>query len=113
MLWLSMFDVFAYVRSNGKCPYAEWFDGLDQHTAARVVKATNRMEDGNFGDHKSVGGGVIERRLDFGPGYRIYYGRDGKRLVVLLGGGAKKRQGRDIEAAQAMWADYKATKLEK
>jgi len=62
-----MIQVFEYVKSNGKCPYADWFDSLDPQAAARVKKTIDRMEDGNFGDHKSVGGGVQERRLDFGP----------------------------------------------
>ena len=105
-----MFELFEYVLTNGKCPYADWFEHLDQAAAARVKKATDRMEDGNFGDHKSVGKGVTERRLDFGPGYRIYYGRDGDKLIILLGGGTKKRQNKDIEAAQAAWEEYKATK---
>ena len=101
------------MKSDGKCPYADWFDSLDPQAAVRVKKSVDRMEDGNFGDHKSVGGGVLERRLDFGPGYRIYYGRDGEKLVVLLGGGTKRRQSRDIQTAQEVWKEYKTTKKEK
>ena len=105
-----MIKVFAYVTSAGKCPYADWFDSLDQEAAAKVQTAVERMEDGNFGDHKSVGAGVTERRLNIGPGYRIYYGRDGEKLVILVGGGTKKRQNTDVKTAQAIWAEYKATK---
>jgi len=70
------------------------------------------MESGNLSGAKSVGAGVAEIRLDFGPGFRIYFGRDGESLVVLLGGGSKKRQQTDIEEAQALWAEYKKRKRE-
>ncbi len=68
------------------------------------------MENGNFSNVKSVGQGVHEYKLDFGPGYRIYFGRDGDKIVVLLGGGTKKRQSRDIQTAQALWQEYKQRK---
>ena len=69
-----------------------------------------RMEHGNFSNVKAVGAGVFEFRIDFGPGLRIYFGRDGDTLVILLGGGSKKRQQQDIAAAQQRWADYKQRK---
>jgi len=68
------------------------------------------MEQGNFSNVKSVGAGVHEYKIDFGPGYRIYFGKDGEKLVILLGGGAKKRQRKDIATAQERWADYKKRK---
>jgi putative addiction module killer protein len=68
------------------------------------------MENGNFSGAKAVGSGVHELRLDFGPGYRVYFGRDGERIVILLGGGSKQRQQTDIAAAQALWAEYKRRK---
>ena len=68
------------------------------------------MENGNFSNVKPVGLGVREYKLDFGPGYRIYFGKDGDRLVILLGGGTKKRQSRDIDVAQEHWKSYKARK---
>ena len=68
------------------------------------------MEQGNFASSKSVGAGVSELRLDFGPGYRIYFGREGERLVILLGGGTKSRQQADIKNAQALWQEYKNIK---
>ena len=83
---------------------------LDNQAAAKVLTAVERMKQGNLGDHKSVGKGVRERRLDFGPGYRIYFGRDGETLIVLVGGGTKSRQHKDIQNAQKIWAEYKATK---
>jgi putative addiction module killer protein len=70
------------------------------------------MEHGIFSAAKSAGSGVSELRLDFGPGYRVYFGKDGERLVILLGGGAKKRQQADIDAARALWAEYKKRKRE-
>jgi len=74
--------------------------------------ALTRIELGNLADHKSVGAGVWELRLDFGPGYRIYFGKDGDRLVILLGGGTKKRQQKDIETAKDLWQEYKRRKRE-
>ena len=68
------------------------------------------MEGGNLSDAKSVGAGVFERRIDFGPGYRVYFGRDGRDLVILLGGGTKKRQRNDIAAARVFWTNHKARK---
>lgn len=70
------------------------------------------METGNLGDTRSVGDGVLERRIDAGPGYRIYFGRDGDKLVVLLVGGTKRRQQRDIDKARTCWADYKRRRKE-
>ena len=76
----------------------------------QVRTAIARMENGNFSNVKAVGQGVSEYRLDFGPGYRIYFSKDGDRLVVLLGGGTKKRQSRDIETAKEHWKIYKVRK---
>jgi putative addiction module killer protein len=68
------------------------------------------MSQGNFSNAKAVGFGVCEYRVNFGPGYRLYFGRDGERLVILLGGGAKKRQNQDIQLAIRRWEDYKRRK---
>ena len=75
--------------------------------SAKVTRAIVRLEQGNFSNVKSVGAGVFEYRIDFGPGYRVYFGQDGQTLVILLTGGTKKRQQRDIDAAHAYWQDYK------
>lgn len=77
---------------------------------ARVTRAIARMEQGNLSQVKAVGESVFEYRIDFGPGYRVYFGRDGDVLVILLTGGTKKRQQRDIDAAHAYWQDYKQSK---
>ncbi len=83
--------------------FSEWLDGLrDRQGAARIVKRLMRVEEGNFGDHAGVGGGVMELRCDFGPGYRIYYVQQGEEVVILLGGGDKDSQPGDIEKAKAL-----------
>lgn len=105
-----MNEVLEYVRDDGHCPFAEWFEGLEDQAAAKVATAVERMKAGNLGDHKSVGKGVLERRINYGSGYRIYFGRDGDTLLILVGGGTKSRQSSDIKNAQETWAEYKATK---
>lgn len=99
-----------YVTDAGASPFGEWFDDLDSAAAARVTVAVTRIGRGAASNVKGVGDGVFEFRIDAGPGYRIYFGRDGDRLVILVGGGTKRRQDRDIEAAKIRWANYKARK---
>lgn len=94
-----------------RSPFGDWFDALDPVTAARVDRYLRRLEAGNFGASKPLRSGVFEPRLDFGPGYRIYYGRDGKALVILLGGGDKRRQNPDIASAVERWERYKKAKV--
>ena len=101
-----------YETEDGVCPFADWFNGLDAQAAARITTTLARMETGNLGDVKPVGQGISERRIPFGPGYRVYFGRDGTELVILLCGGTKKRQSRDIAAAQDLWTEYKRRKKE-
>ena len=105
-----MIDVREYVDRPGRSPYATWFDGLNPEAAAKVATAVTRISLGNFSNVEGIGSGVFEYKLDFGPGYRIYFGKDGETLVILLGGGTKKRQQRDINAAMANWQDYKRRK---
>lgn len=102
-----MFEVVRYVTQGGRQPFTEWHRGLDAHAAVRVDIVVDRMAAGNLADTKSVGAGVLERRIDWGPGYRIYFAREGNQRVVLLGGGTKQRQQVDIERAHVRWADYK------
>jgi len=89
-------------------PFADWFRDLDAVTAAKVTVAITRIGMGNLSNAQGVGAGVFEYRIDFGPGYRVYFGKDGETLVILLGGGTKQRQQRDINVAQSRWIDYKA-----
>ena len=104
---MSTLRVAHYVTNDGRDPFDAWFRRQTIQARARVQTRIDRLELGNFGDYKSVGGGVSELRINFGPGYRIYYGRDGAELVILLGGGTKARQARDIEASQVYWEAYK------
>lgn len=105
-----MVEIREYNNSQGRIPYARWFNRLDAVAAARVTIALTRMEAGNLSNVKSVGRGVFEYRIDFGPGYRVYFGKDRETLVILLGGGTKKRQQRDVENAQTLWQEYKQRK---
>jgi putative addiction module killer protein len=107
-----MIELRGYVDENGHKCFAAWLDALDPIAAAKVATALARMEQGNFSNVKGVGAGVYEYRIDFGPGYRVYFGRDGDTLVILLGGGTKKRQNKDIETAHQYWNDYKRRKRE-
>ena len=100
------YELREYIE-NDKSLFAEWFNKLDPVVAVRVDKYIRRMEQGNMGDSKSVGAGVRELRIDYGPGYRVYYGRDGERLIILLAGGSKRSQSRDILAAKRCWNNYK------
>src|SRR5215467_2674607 len=96
-----------YVASGGQQPFAAWFAKLEAVARAKVTRAIVRLEQGNFSNVKSVGEGVYEYRIDFGPGYRIYFGQDGPTLVILLTGGTKKRQQRDIDTAHSYWQSHK------
>lgn len=102
--------IVEYQSSDGASPFAAWFDRLDPQAAAKVNTALARLELGNMSNVKSVGLGIHEYRIDWGPGYRIYFGREGDILVVLLAGGTKHRQQRDIADASMRWQDYKKRK---
>ncbi len=92
---------------NGRVPFDEWFDSLrDQRMQAVVDARLACVRAGNFGDCKSVGGGVFELRIAFGPGLRVYYGLHGRKIVVLLGGGDKGSQSRDIRRARELWHQF-------
>jgi len=106
-------ELLEYVNAAGVSPFAKWREKLDATTRARVTVAVLRLEAGNFSAAKGVGAGIFELRLDFGPGYRVYFGKDGEQLVILLGGGTKKRQQGDIEAARARWQEYKRAKAKR
>jgi putative addiction module killer protein len=103
-------EIRYYVASDGQQPFATWFADLEAVARAKVTRAIVRLEQGNFSNVKSIGEGVFEYRIDFGPGYRVYFGQDGPSLVILLTGGTKKRQQRDIDEAHASWQGYKQSK---
>jgi putative addiction module killer protein len=99
---------------DGVVPFDEWFDSLrDRKMQAAVDARLTRIRAGNFGDFKSVGGGVFELRISFGPGLRVYYGLHGRQIVVLLAGGDKSSQSRDIRRAQQLWEQFKKYASEK
>ena len=105
-----MTTVRIYQTSDKKSPFSDWLVALPSEQSLRVDEALIRMEIGNFGDHKSVGSGVMERRIFSSPALRVYYAMDGKELVILLAGGTKQNQDRDIERAKSYWTDYKSRK---
>ena len=105
-----MIEVREYTDPHGRSPFQQWFEDLDARAAAKVTVALARLAQGNVSNVKGVGGGTLELRIDYGPGYRVYFGNDGAHLVILLGGGTKKRQNRDIRTAQDLWTVYKARK---
>jgi putative addiction module killer protein len=102
--------IYWSAAANGHQPFAEWFADLDPVARAKVARVIARMEQGNLANVKSVCEGVLEYKIDFGPGYRVYFGRDGDTLLILLTGGTKKRQQRDINAAITYWQNYKRGK---
>ena len=99
-------DVRVWVEPGGKCPFEVWFSRLDGRSAAKVTVALRRLATGNDGHVRALGDGVSELKIDWGPGLRVYFGRVGTTIVVLLGGGDKHRQQSDIDAAKARWADF-------
>lgn len=103
-------DVREYLTADGKNPYREWLSVLDVTPRARIQARVLRFSTGNLGDHKGVGGGVGEARVMFGPGYRIYFGKDGQQLVLLLLGGDKSTQAADVARAQESWKAYQEDK---
>jgi putative addiction module killer protein len=99
--------VLVYRTRDGSLPFDEWLRELrDTNAVARVLARIGRIRRGNLGDCKPVGKGVSELRVDYGPGYRVYFGQKGQTLVILLCGGDKRTQARDIHQAQQYWADY-------
>ncbi len=95
-----------YITPDGHRPYGEWLDALPLQAQARIAARVARFEAGNLGDHKEVGGGVWEVRLHFGPGYRLYFGKHQGHILLLLLGGTKTSQSRDIRRAQQYWRDF-------
>jgi putative addiction module killer protein len=103
-------EIRSFVDPNGRVPFHLWIDALDKQAQAKIAVALTRLARGNRSHVKGVGGGVAELKVDFGSGYRIYFGQDGQTLVILLAGGTKKRQDEDIATAKARWTEYKQRK---
>ena len=105
-------EVMEYIKEDGSNPYERWFDSLNAHAAAKVAVAMARLELGNTSSIKWFDG-IGEYRIDWGPGYRIYLVQDGKNLIVLFGGGTKKRQRNDIKKAIELSKEYKLRKKQR
>lgn len=98
-----------YAKADGTVPFTHWLDKLKDIRGRQLIKARlKRVALGNLGDCKSVGEGVIELRIDWGPGYRVYFGQQGRETVILLCGGSKRTQSWDIMKAKAFWSDYRS-----
>ncbi len=102
------FTIYEYTDTNGHSPYARWLKKIRDKTArARIMLQIERMRLGLSGDWKPIGDGLSELRIHYGPGYRVYYGKPGKRIVLILGGGNKRSQQADISLAKSRWKDYR------
>jgi putative addiction module killer protein len=106
---MAEYEIREFIK-EGLSPFGEWFKGLDSTAASKITTVLYRLQYGNFSNVQSVGGGVSEYKVDFGPGYRIYFGQDGNTLIILLTGGTKKMQSKDITKAKTFWQEYKAGK---
>lgn len=103
-----MFELIIYQTAQARRPFEEWLDRLRDSTAEmRITRRIRQFQSGALGDYASVGEGVFELRIHFGPGFRVYFGRSGERIVVLLCGGDKSTQHKDIERAKEYWSDWK------
>ncbi len=105
-----MVEIREYRDEQGRSPFRTWLDGLNADAARKVTVALYRLALGNFANVKGVGSGVFECRINFGPGYRVYFGKDGEKIVILLAGGTKSLQQNDIKRALVRWIDYKQNK---
>jgi len=95
-----------YITQEGEQPFVDWLESLDKTTRYRVKTRLDRVSLGNLGDYKFIKQGVFELRFDFGAGYRIYYGNDDGQIILLLCGGNKRTQKKDLKKAIAYWQDY-------
>ena len=111
MLHINMdVEIKEYIDKNGKSPFEAWFASFDDQIAAKISLALVKITKGNISNIKSTGDGILEYRLHFGAGIRIYFGKDSNILFILLGGGTKRRQEKDIKAAKDRWQEYKERK---
>ncbi|TMA79924.1 MAG: type II toxin-antitoxin system RelE/ParE family toxin [Deltaproteobacteria bacterium] len=104
-------EIRHYLTASGNDPYQQWLDSLkDLKGRIAIQRRVDRVEGGNFGDHKFCQDGAWELRIDIGPGYRVYYAQEGKNIVLLLCGGSKRNQSADIKDAVRYWRDYQRRK---
>jgi putative addiction module killer protein len=103
---IGKYQLKEYIRKNGEIPFDEWKKKLDNQVRARIQARLLRVANGNLGDYDPVGNGVFEFRFHFGAGPRVYFGFDGSEIILLLCGGTKRKQSKDIEYAEALWQEY-------
>ena len=101
-----MFAIKEYLDENGKRPFRMWLDKLDRRYQSKILARIARFQDGNFGDHKRIGKNIFEARFFFGPGYRLYFAKLDREIVLLLCGGDKSRQKKDVKKAQVYLKNY-------
>ncbi len=102
-------DIQRYSTADGKVPFSEWLDSLrDLKAKFKIDRRLDRVGTGNFGDYRAVGEGVYELRINYGPGYRVYFGQVEETIVLLLIGGDKSTQEQDIRKAKTYWTDYRS-----
>ena len=100
-------EILIFEDSSGKKPFIEWIEKLDKKTQARIEQRILRLELGNYGDYKTLKNGISELRFKFGSGYRVYFAEDGDKIVILISGGDKSTQAKDIKKAIEYWQEYK------
>ncbi len=101
------YKVEIFTTQKGREPFSEWFQSFSKDIQARIILRINRIKNGNFGDYKNLGDEIFELKINFGSGYRIYFGKDGDELIILLCAGSKKTQRQDIQRAKDYWLEYK------
>lgn len=107
-----MTQMKSYIDIKGINYFEKWFSKLDAQAAAKVTVYLTRLENNNTSSIKTVGEGVFECKINYGPGYKVYFGNDGDKIIILLAGGSKKRQENDIKKVKLLWKEYKANKKE-
>lgn len=105
-----LIEFIEYLDDFGRSPFAKWMNDLDSYAAIKVQVAMTKVEVGNFSSVRNLGGGISEIKIDFGPGYRVYFAKEKEFLLLLLGGGSKKNQQHEIDEAKAVWKEYKKRK---
>ena len=108
LVMLKMIEFTEYIDANGKSPFAQWFDALDAVAATKIRVYTTRVELGNYSNVEPIGEGLSEIKIDFGPGYRVYFRKEKEKLLLLLGGSSKKGQQKAIDAAKLAWKKYES-----
>lgn len=107
---MTSFEIREYQDNKGYSPFTDWFNRLDAKAALKVNTYITRVGNGNFSNVKSLSNGISEIKINWASGYRVYFAKDGKKLIILLAGGTKKRQQKDIEVAKNYWLNYKKRK---